>query len=90
MAIIHAPLDDPAREHGLTLHKVGRPRRGITPPTPTLMVSGSDEEDVLDKALAADPPGPVYTKAMKRASSASTKAVETPNAVERDSRVRER
>ena len=69
MAIIAAPPDDPAREHGLTLHKVERVRRTITPPTPTLNVSGSDDEDVLDKALAAEPP--VYTKAMKRASSVS-------------------
>ncbi|TBU35895.1 Pkinase-domain-containing protein [Dichomitus squalens] len=69
MAIIAAPPDDPAREHGLTLHKVGRVKRVITPPTPTPNASGSDEEDVLDKALAAEPP--VYTKAMKRASSVS-------------------
>ena len=47
MAIIAAPPDDPAREHGLTLHKVERVRRTITPPTPTLNVSGSDDEDVL-------------------------------------------
>lgn len=69
MSIIFAPLDDPAREHGLTLHKVGRVRRGHTPPTPMLQVSGSDDEDALDKALSAEPP--VYTKAMKRASSIS-------------------
>ena len=47
MSIIFAPLDDPAREHGLTLHKVGRVRRGHTPPTPMLQVSGSDDEDAL-------------------------------------------
>lgn len=69
MTIILAPPDDPAREHGLTLRKVGRVKRGQTPPTPTLFVSGSDDEDPLDKALAAEPP--MSTKAMKRASSVS-------------------
>ncbi|TFK89132.1 Pkinase-domain-containing protein [Polyporus arcularius HHB13444] len=69
MAIVQAPPDDPAREHGLTLLRVGRFRRVITPPTPTLNVS-DDGEDALDSALAAEPPL-VYTKAMKRASSIS-------------------
>ncbi|KAI1795796.1 Pkinase-domain-containing protein [Ganoderma leucocontextum] len=65
VTIMLAPPDDPVRERGLTLHKVGRVKRGHTPPTPTLFVSGSDDEDPLD----AEPL--VYTKAMKRASSIS-------------------
>ncbi|KAI0647129.1 hypothetical protein C8Q79DRAFT_606405 [Trametes meyenii] len=69
LALCQAPPDDPAREHGLTLRKTAaRSRRGYTPPSPTLLAS-DDGEDALDRALAAEPP--VYTKAMKRASSVS-------------------
>ncbi|KAL7283461.1 Pkinase-domain-containing protein [Trametes coccinea BRFM310] len=68
LAFCQAPPDDPQREHGLTLRRVAFSRRGQTSPTPTVIVS-DDGEDALDKALAAEPP--VYTKAMKRASSVS-------------------
>ncbi|KAH9856962.1 hypothetical protein C2E23DRAFT_721053 [Lenzites betulinus] len=67
MDLCHKSPDDPAREFGLTLRRVVRPRRGHT--SPTLTITTSDDEDALDKALAAEPP--VYTKAMKRASSVS-------------------
>ena len=62
-----APPDDPVRERGLILHYEERPRRAVSPPSPTFNVD--DGEDPLDRALAAEPP--VMTKAMKRASSVS-------------------
>ncbi|KAI0636887.1 hypothetical protein C8Q77DRAFT_530585 [Trametes polyzona] len=67
MALCHKSPDDPAREHGLTLRKTLRMRRSNT--SPSLALTSDDGEDVLDSALAAEPP--VYTKAMKRASSVS-------------------
>ncbi|KAL1944514.1 hypothetical protein VTO73DRAFT_2944 [Trametes versicolor] len=64
--LCHKSPDDPARVHGFTLRKTLRARRGYG--SPSLTVSDEDE-DPLDRALAAEPP--VYTKAMKRASSVS-------------------
>ncbi|KAI0665185.1 hypothetical protein C8Q70DRAFT_942656 [Cubamyces menziesii] len=68
LSLCQAPPNDPAREHGLILRKTAVARRAQSPPSPPLLVS-DDGEDALDKALAAEPP--VYTKAMKRASSVS-------------------
>ena len=66
-SMTQAPPDDPVRERGLILHYEERPRRAVSPPSPTFNVD--DGEDPLDRALAAEPP--VMTKAMKRASSVS-------------------
>ena len=65
LSIVHAPPDEPAREHGLTLRHIGR--KSPSPSSSGSRPSESDDGIFADTPLSSQP----MTKAMKRASSVS-------------------
>ena len=69
LSICHAPPDDPSRENGLTLRRIGRRGQSKTPSprsgSPAVAAYGSEEDLLAPNRM------PMSTKATKRASSIS-------------------